>query len=331
MAKLSDVFLHLAGRALEAPGDVLNWGISQTPAGRSAQAAYQEQQLQNRLLQQERDAQSLAALTAFTKENQFTAIPQSGKPTNLSDLVQEMPQAPEGSVEMDVPGMGRGYVTPRPHEYPTYVQDVNGNLTPGKVIKTKGKEKPIITKPIPSPSPRPMSEDRATLKYIEDFNKDPGVIRAKQGLDGAENVENLATSGNPIAAAAIPTYMARASGEVGNLSEQDKKPFGGSRAILERFEASLKELATGQLTDNNKNFLIELSGIMKKSANKNLDRRGRDMSRQFSKVKKENPSDIFSALRPSSSFQELIGEGDASSPLLGDSSGGWSYVGPVKN
>lgn len=188
-------------------------------------------------------------------------------------------------------------------------KDAAGNIVGTTEIPRARSGKTIVVGPQPTQAPRtgaPLSEDRATLKYIEDFNKDSGVIRAKQALDGAENVRQLATSGNPIAAAAIPTYMARASGEVGNLSEPDKAPFGGTREILGKMEASLNQLANGTLTEENKNFLIELAEVMQNSATKNLDRRGREMAKQFSRVKGEKPDAVFTALRPNSKFDEPV-------------------------
>lgn len=221
-------------------------------------------------------------------------------PRNMELIRQKLATAIQGTKGDDF----LKFIKPDTVQETVYQKDAKGNII-GSQTRTvpKGSKSTVIGPQVP---PRPtgpgMSEDRATLKYIEDFDKDSGVIRAKQALDGAENVRNLATSGNPIAAAAIPTFMARASGEVGNLSEADKAPFGGSREILTKFEASLKQLSTGQLTEDNKNFLIDISNVMQSSAEKNLDRRGRDMAKQFSHVKGEKPENIFSALRPSRQY-----------------------------
>lgn len=150
-----------------------------------------------------------------------------------------------------------------------------------------------------------MSPDRAEFKIIDTFNANPQVRKQQQSLDGASAVRELALSGNPIAAAAIPTYMARASGEVGNLSEPDKAPFGGSRAILERMEASLNQLSKGQLTEENKNFLIDLSDIMSRNAEKNLDRKAREMAKQYGSGRIGfKPEEIFKSLRPDSQYKE---------------------------
>lgn len=134
---------------------------------------------------------------------------------------------------------------------------------------------------------------------VNKFNSDPGVRKINSSIDSASNVRELAMTNNPIAASAIPTYMARASGEVGALSEADKKPFGGSQAILSRLQSSLQQMATGRLTDENRKFLIELSDTMENSAINNLDRRAKDVSGQYGEASDFLEQDeIYKTLRP---------------------------------
>ena len=175
--------------------------------------------------------------------------------------------------------------------------------TPGKGLEpvgTKRKGDQIITTQ-PQGS---QTTEKTVDKIVSRFNNDPQVRRQMQSLDGADAVRGLAISGNPIAAAAIPTYMARASGEVGNLSEPDKAPFGGTRAILSRMEAALTQLSKGTLTQTNRDFLLELADIMEKSANKNLDRHARINAKQYAHAHASSPQDIFQSLRPDSQFEE---------------------------
>jgi len=137
------------------------------------------------------------------------------------------------------------------------------------------------------------------VDFINKFIADPGVRKIQSSIDAASNVRELVMSGNPIAASAIPTYMARASGEVGNLSEADKRPFGGSQAILKRMEASLTQMATGRLTPDNQKFLIDLADVMENSAVSNLDRRAKEVSTQYGEASEFLDSDeIYKNLRP---------------------------------
>lgn len=134
---------------------------------------------------------------------------------------------------------------------------------------------------------------------IGKFNSDSGVKKIDSSIDAAANIRELATSGNPIAANAIPTYMARASGEVGNLSEADKRPFGGSQAIFARLEAALKQATTGKLTADNQKFILQLADTMEKRAVANKDRRAREWALQYGKANDYlDPNDLYDTLRP---------------------------------
>lgn len=134
---------------------------------------------------------------------------------------------------------------------------------------------------------------------VNKFNADPGVRKIQSSIDASSNVRELANSGNPIAASAIPTYMARASGEVGNLSEADKRPFGGSQAIINRLESALTQMATGRLTQSNQKFINDLANVMESSAVKNLDSRAKQVSDQYGEASDFLKSeDIYKTLRP---------------------------------
>lgn len=165
---------------------------------------------------------------------------------------------------------------------------------------------------------RNFKERRSKEKtdIVNKFNADSGVKKIQSSIDASNNIRELANSGNPIAANAIPTFMARASGEVGNLSEADKRPFGGSQAILARMEASLQQMATGELTESNRNFVNELVDIMEKRAQGNLDRRAKELSSQYSNASDYlDNEDIYQALRPSSQASGAGGGGGTKDPL----------------
>lgn len=224
-------------------------------------------------------------------------------PSNLDALRQKLAVALQGSK----PDTFLKMVEPQTVQETVYQKDAQGNTigTQTRIVPKGSKFTVVGPQPVPPPKTgTPMSDDRANLKIVEDFNNNPQVKRQQQSIDGAAAVRDLATSGNPIAAAAIPTYMARASGEVGALSEADKAPFGGTRQILDKLEASFTQLSKGQLTPENQQFLLDLSDIMERNAINNLDRKGREMSKQLAKALKRDDRDIFSMLRPNSQFEE---------------------------
>lgn len=125
-----------------------------------------------------------------------------------------------------------------------------------------------------------IRRDSAIEGMVQKFKADPRVKKAFQSLDAAGDIRNFIDSGNPIAAGAIPTYSARMSGEVGNLSEADKRPFGGSRAILQRIDQSLKQMADGTLTDDNRKFMAEFTDIVNKRSYEKIHSEAVNTSRQ---------------------------------------------------
>lgn len=193
----------------------------------------------------------------------------------------------------------------KPVEDVVVKEDAAGNIIGYTRVSREKGAKTLFTGPQSAPRQSPaMSPDRAEFKIIDTFNANPQVRRQQQSIDGAEAVRELAMSDNPIAAAAIPTYMARASGEVGALSEPDKAPFGGSQAIMNKLEAALNQKVAGTLTDENRQFLLDLSDVMKRNAEQNLDRKGREFSDQYSKTKVGlKAPDIFKSLRPNSQYE----------------------------
>lgn len=131
-------------------------------------------------------------------------------------------------------------------------------------------------------------QDKLKIDIVGKFNADSGVRKIDSSIDAANTIRGLVTSGNPIAAASVPTFMARASGEVGNLSEADKAPFGGSRALMARLEAAIKQQATGKLTAENAKFITSLADTMENRAKDNKNRRAAQWADQYSKT-----SDVF--------------------------------------
>lgn len=178
------------------------------------------------------------------------------------------------------------------------ITDTDGNIVDYQKVSHDKGGRTILSRPNTPRTALAMDPGKAEFKVVDTFNANPQVRKQQQSIDGAFAVRALATSDNPIAAAAIPTYMARASGEVGNLSEADKAPFGGSQAIKNRLEAALKQQATGQLTEANRTFLMQLSDTMEKSAEENLDRRAMEFANQYSRSSKISPHDLYTSLRP---------------------------------
>ena len=117
-------------------------------------------------------------------------------------------------------------------------------------------------------------------KVINTFNTTQNVKKYQSAIDAADNILELISSNNPIADAAVPTYMARASGEVGNLSEADKAPFGGSRALATRMLQTVNQAESGKLTPENRQFVKQLAETMKKTNIQNRNNYAQSFAKQ---------------------------------------------------
>ena len=147
-------------------------------------------------------------------------------------------------------------------------------------------------------------DENQLIGVMKTFDAHPVNKRNQQSIDAARVIRELAMSGNPIAAAAIPTYAARMSGEVGNLSEPDKKPFGGSRALDEQLAASFNQMASGQLSPANYQFLIDLTELIEKKAQQNTTRLARQQAKKYASPLKMAEKDLFERLDPYGEFEE---------------------------
>lgn len=141
--------------------------------------------------------------------------------------------------------------------------------------------------------------DKMNSDVISKYNADPDVKKADSAAETAVTIRELVLSDNPIAANAVPTYMSKMAGEVGNLSENDRKPFGGSKALLDRLDAISAEWSTGQLSTENKKYLVELTRIIEKRANETLDGQATKISKQYGQMGTYgNAASVKEKLRP---------------------------------
>lgn len=140
-------------------------------------------------------------------------------------------------------------------------------------------------------------EDQST-SVVKDFEKDGVVKKSNESIGQADNVIQLVTSDNPIGHAAIPTFMARAAGEVGNLSEGDKAPFGGSQALKSRLAQVMQTYKNGELTPENQQFVIELANVMKRSAKRNKAKRAIDLRPKYAKSYNMELKDVNDLMVP---------------------------------
>ena len=143
------------------------------------------------------------------------------------------------------------------------------------------------------------------VKNLQDsFNKDKQVVKAEERMASARTMRDFLTENNPIGAEAAKRFAARASGEVGTLTDQDVSVFGGSRAVLDRLQQAAQELATGTLTENNKKFMNQLANTFEKAGQRDLQDRLNVYAKQGTKRTKMSEDEVKETIRPDLVLQQ---------------------------
>lgn len=101
-----------------------------------------------------------------------------------------------------------------------------------------------------------LADQFAKNKMI-DFKKqfDTATNKLRERYIAGNTAVNLIELGNPIADEASKGQIARLSGEVGVLTDQDIARFGGSKAINERMQQAITQAYEGKLTKENRALL----------------------------------------------------------------------------
>lgn len=149
-------------------------------------------------------------------------------------------------------------------------------------------------------------EDAVLTRIVNAFNADPSVRKVEQMDEFSQLIVNVAASDNPIGHASLETLMARASGEVGNLSEADKRPFGGSRGLTAKMKQYFSELYNGKKTPENLDFISQLAKTFQETGKKKKASLARERANQYSRANKGmswTPEEIFKTLVP---FDEYV-------------------------
>ena len=145
-------------------------------------------------------------------------------------------------------------------------------------------------------------KDERTVRHAKDlqdaFNKDKSTVKAREGLDSALDAEQLLNSNTPISDQAVKRSLARLSGEVGVMTDQDVAAFGGSKAVKDRLKQSLQQMTSGTLTDENRQYMQQLVDVFKKRREEQLDHRAIEMAAQGAKRLNTSNEEIYEYLRP---------------------------------
>jgi len=115
-------------------------------------------------------------------------------------------------------------------------------------------------------------------------DRDLIIKRTNTALDAARSVTALLDTGNPISDIAMRLQMPRLLGEVGNLTREEQRMFGGSSALTASITQFFERWRTGKLTEENKRFLYEVVNTMQDSAARRLNKRLNSFALQVNKL-----------------------------------------------
>jgi hypothetical protein len=142
------------------------------------------------------------------------------------------------------------------------------------------------------------SEVDKNLKTMKAFKDDKLVSRFRTALVDIDELEALINSKNPIAKPTVQRLLARISGEVGRLTDQDVQAFGGSQAIMSRVEQFFSTAATGQFSEENVKYIRQLMDVMRVKNIEGLEKRKIKFKNQFSNVLKKDIDTIEQLIDP---------------------------------
>jgi hypothetical protein len=117
----------------------------------------------------------------------------------------------------------------------------------------------------------PVKKQEQVSKYREQFLNDTKDERAS--LQASKSLKGLLTAGKALNGdimRAVQNKFSIATGNKGATSENDVTPFGGRQAILDRVIRKGNFWINGQFTDDDREFLTGLAGIMERSSQNEL-------------------------------------------------------------
>ena len=99
--------------------------------------------------------------------------------------------------------------------------------------------------------------------------------------------------------------MTRLAGEVGALTEADKAPFGGSKAILVRFNQAKEQLLSGKMAPENKVFLKQVVGLLEKRSLQKFSNLAKARAKQYSRANKNlDFNELYQTLNPYGAIEQ---------------------------
>lgn len=228
----------------------------------------------------------------------------SGK-TNLQQVRPSIPEQPRASSRK------LGWTATPPKGFPPFIRVPGTDRRLGVKYRIDEDAGTYVTGPDGKPITdyesggqpfNPMGAGSPTnkkIQLVDRYNAYPEIKKAVSMGEAADLLDKLADSNSPIEQNAIATIAARASGEVGNLSEADKAPFGGSQAIADRLAQFARTSVSGVRTADNVKYIHDLARAFRGSAKSKGINVAKKWAGQYSKAAKDiygGPDEIYDYL-----------------------------------
>jgi len=134
-----------------------------------------------------------------------------------------------------------------------------------------------------------------------DFNS--AIKDDMKALGQVRSAREALASNNPVADEAIKTMLAKASGEVGNLTETERDMFGGSKSIMSRLRRMGQRAASGELPEEDKQLLFKLLDVYENGTNSKITGQAELRASQLSKITGIEPEKAAGVIYPDYKFQ----------------------------
>lgn len=119
-----------------------------------------------------------------------------------------------------------------------------------------------------------------------------------EAMETAKLARSMLESGNPMADNSVSTMLAKATGDVGNLTDSERLPYKTSKAILARIEQVKEEMTTGKISDENRQWLLGLVDIMEDRNKKSAEGLAEGFVKSASRLHKVDPDFARSVIYP---------------------------------
>lgn len=125
-------------------------------------------------------------------------------------------------------------------------------------------------KAMQSKTDKKLSKEEVAFVGVHQKAFDTQAQKSVAALSQLQIAKQALNSNNPIADKSLVNFLARASGEVGALTEADKKPFGGSTAYAAQAAQFAKNARDGKFTTENRKFVTDLINTYETAQTKNI-------------------------------------------------------------